>query len=581
MRLITRVGEVATRGWRRLRDIWHRSIQVRVISATLALSLVVVGILGATMLSQISDNLVDAKEESSLSEARAGIREMQAALDVTPFDEANSTTLQGLVIDRARLSTVDAKNPLFHVVLLGSFDVATRSDVATRADLYESVPQAMQEQVSAEPNLAWTYASIDGTDGETPALVVGARVTAPDDEAFGLYYVFPMTETQDAIDVVTAAVSTAGILLILLLGTLAWLVTRQVVTPVRLAAQVAGRFSAGELSERMVVRGTDDIAKLADSFNHMAGSLQRQIGQLEELSRVQQQFVSDVSHELRTPITTVRMAADVLYETKEQFDPSVQRSIELLQTQLDRFEALLTDLLEISRFDAGAAVLHAEPQDIRDVIIDVAEAAKPLATRKGCEIVLDLPDEPCVTEFDARRIQRVLRNLVVNAVEHGEGNDVVVTAGADDDAVAITVRDYGVGLKPGESSLVFHRFWRADPARARTTGGSGLGLSIALEDAKLHGGWLQAWGDPGEGSQFRLTLPREAGVEFTSSPLPLTPADSPQLWSRSPGVGEPYQTIVPSSDAGSSSPPSEPAAEEHATDAVADPAVVDGAGRHG
>jgi two-component system sensor histidine kinase MtrB len=131
-----------------------------------------------------------------------------------------------------------------------------------------------------------------------------------------------------------------------------------------------------------------------------------------------------------------------------------------------------------------------------------------------------------IAEADARRVERVLRNLVVNAVEHGDGKDVVIRLASAGGAVAIAVRDYGVGLKPGEATRVFNRFWRADPARARTTGGTGLGLSIAVEDARLHGGWLQAWGEPGGGSQFRLTLPRTAGESLRGSPIALEPEDS-------------------------------------------------------
>jgi two-component system, OmpR family, sensor histidine kinase MtrB len=102
----------------------------------------------------------------------------------------------------------------------------------------------------------------------------------------------------------------------------------------------------------------------------------------------------------------------------------------------------------------------------------------------------------------------------------------VVTTALDSDAVAVSVRDYGVGLRPGEEQKVFDRFWRADPARARTIGGSGLGLAISLEDARLHGGWLQAWGERGKGSVFRLTLPRVAGAELVGSPLPLGPDEA-------------------------------------------------------
>ena len=245
------------------------------------------------------------------------------------------------------------------------------------------------------------------------------------------------------------------------------------------------------------------------------------MAELEDLSQVQRQFVSDVSHELRTPLTTIRIAADVLFAASGQMDPAASRSAELLQSQLERFESLLVDLLEISRYDANAATLDAEPVDICDIVRHSADVAQQLAERRGAKIQFELPPEPCVAEADGRRVARILRNLLVNAVEHGENRDAVVTVASDRDAVAVTVRDYGVGLRPGEEHLVFDRFWRADPARARTTGGTGLGLSIALEDARLHGGWLEAWGEPGRGSVFRLTLRRTLSGSLAGSPLPL------------------------------------------------------------
>jgi two-component system sensor histidine kinase MtrB len=276
----------------------------------------------------------------------------------------------------------------------------------------------------------------------------------------------------------------------------------------------------------MKVRGDDDLARLARSFNDMAASLQLKIDQLEDLSRVQRRFVSDVSHELRTPLTTVRMAADVLHEGRESFDPATARSAELLQTQLDRFEALLGDLLEISRFDAGAATLDLISGDLRDAVTSVVEALTPLAERTETAVVVSMPKTAVVAEYDPRRLDRILRNLLANAIEHGESRPIDVVVAGSDEAVAIAVRDHGTGLRPGESSLVFNRFWRADPARVRSIGGTGLGLPIAMEDARLHGGWLQAWGSPGDGACFRLTLPRRAGAELTASPLPLEPTDA-------------------------------------------------------
>jgi two-component system sensor histidine kinase MtrB len=147
-----------------------------------------------------------------------------------------------------------------------------------------------------------------------------------------------------------------------------------------------------------------------------------------------------------------------------------------------------------------------------------------LAERHESQLVVHRPAETVIAEVDARRVERILRNLVGNAIEHGAGRPIEITLAANRTAAAVTVRDRGVGLSSAEAQHVFDRFWRADPSRVRTVGGSGLGLSISLEDARLHGGWLQVWGQQGAGAQFRLTLPLAAGGELTSSPLPLRPA---------------------------------------------------------
>ncbi len=363
------------------------------------------------------------------------------------------------------------------------------------------------------------------TGETTKYLVYGSPVPT----RFGqieLYYLVPLGRQDVTAADARATVVATGVALVILLGLLAALVTRLVVNPVRVAARTAQRLSAGLLDQRMVVNGEDDLALLAASFNQMATNLQRQILRLEEMSRLQRRFTSDVSHELRTPLTTVRMAADLIFAERDEFDPAVARSAELLQAELDRFEELLTDLLEISRFDAGFAMLDSEPTDLVPVVHRVVDRLAGLAERVGVPIELDLPGTPVIAEVDPRRVERVLRNLVGNAVEHGEARPVLITLGIDETAVAITVRDHGVGLKVGEEKLVFNRFWRADPSRARQTGGTGLGLSISLEDARLHGGWLEAWGAPGQGAQFRLTLPARAGDRLTTSPLRLVPADA-------------------------------------------------------
>ena len=524
-----------------IRGRWRRSLFFRVVATTLALSLLVVIVLGQVLVGRISSGLLDAKERSSLLEARAGLTQAQGL--VAASDQTDTAAATRLIDQVAfQLANRGGGTPRLYDVLLLSSSAGVPQR-GTNLVSEASVPLDLRTAVVEGQRQAWTYTEIVYTDGRlpVPGLAVGAPLTVRGLGTYELYYVFPLGQEQATLDLVRRTLVFAGLVLVLLLGLIAWFVTRQVVDPVRYAASIAEQFSAGRLSERMTVTGEDDLARLATSFNHMAASLQRQIGQLEELSRVQRRFVSDVSHELRTPLTTVRMAADVLHDARVDFDPATARSAELLQTQLDRFESLLTDLLEISRFDAGAAVLDPQATDLRDVVSRVVEMAAPLAERRGAPVRLDLPRTECIADVDVRRIERVLRNLVDNAVEHSEGRPVDVCVRCADGAVAVSVRDHGVGLRPGESSLVFNRFWRADPARARTTGGTGLGLAIALEDASLHGGWLQAWGQPGDGANFRLTLPCRLQDELVRSPLPLEPVDADQTRRLPVAVGGPAQ----------------------------------------
>ncbi|AZM89410.1 MULTISPECIES: MtrAB system histidine kinase MtrB [Streptomyces] len=528
--------------------IWRRNIQLRVVAATLLMSLAVVLALGFVVIAQVSKGLLDAKEEAAQSQAAGGFAVAQEKAN-TPFaadgpDATDnkvgrdaSTWMNSLVKQLA-----SGGQTAFEVVALGA-GTGTGEQTAPGAqgvkgarasgnvDPTASVPLALRRSVNHATGTFKTFSQIRYTAGAgeklpEPALVIGKRLTDINGDPYDLYYLFPLTQEEESLNLVKVTIATAGVFVVVLLGAIAWLVVRQVVTPVRMAAGVAERLSAGRLQERMKVTGEDDIARLGEAFNKMAQNLQNKIQQLEDLSRLQRRFVSDVSHELRTPLTTVRMAADVIHDARVDFDPVTARSAELLAGQLDRFESLLSDLLEISRFDAGAADLQAEPIDLRDVVRRVIDGAEPLAEHKGTRIRVLGDTQPVIAEADARRVERVLRNLVVNAVEHGEGRDVVVRLASAGGAVAVAVRDYGVGLKPGEATRVFNRFWRADPARARTTGGTGLGLSIAVEDARLHGGWLQAWGEPGGGSQFRLTLPRTADEPLRGSPIPLEPEDS-------------------------------------------------------
>ena len=530
------VSQAVRRWMLRLRERWGRSLQLRVVTATFVLSAVVVSVLGYFLMQRYVSDLYASKQRTAENVAQVGlnIARNSAAFQVPP-SATTSSDLYSLANQLATQKTGPGVGAAYsqsgspfalRLVVRPGNQLSPAFTSGQQVGFYgiPELPQKLVHVVNSEsPNdplySLWTRMPYGNSSVPVPGLLAGAKFGTE----YELYYFFPLTAEQQTISSIQRTMLLVGIAAVFLLAAISWLVTRWVVVPVRQAAHGAWRLSAGHLNERMEVRGTDELAALATSFNEMAASLQEKLGELEDLSQVQRQFVSDVSHELRTPLTTIRIAADVLFGTRDQMDPAVGRSAELLQSQLERFESLLTDLLEISRYDANAATLDAEHADIGSIVRQSADVAQQLAERRGSRIEFRLPAEACIAEVDRRRVERIVRNLLQNAVEHGENKDIVVTAAADSGAVAVTVRDFGVGLRPGEEQLVFDRFWRADPARARTSGGTGLGLAIALEDARLHGGWLEAWGEPGRGCVFRLTVPRLVGGELQGSPLPLNP----------------------------------------------------------
>ena len=507
---------------------WRRSLQFKTVLATLLLVTVAAGGIGAFLSHQIAGALYEERLTQFCAEATSGLSSVKenfrttAAVDREGTERLVSNTLsllegRGAETPRRYLLTPLPGQENLYVSPLG--DGITAS----------GIPAPLGKAVAAldpdgEDIVHWSALAL--AHGE-PGLAFGTKVTLPPDRSeYALYLIYDLSTMQQTLDDIHRILWIAGGLLLAIIGTIAWVVTKAGVGAVSAAASVSEKLAAGELQERMEVKGEDEVARLAASFNHMAATLQDQITQLAQLSRMQQGFVSDVSHELRTPLTTVRMAAEVLYDARDGFDPVSKRSTELLYHQVERFQALLADLLEISRFDAGAAEPDLEAADILGIVRDVVDATEPLAVNNGSQVRIVCREERVVVDADPRRIERIVRNLVVNALEHGEGKPVEIAVATNADAVGVAVRDYGIGMTEDDAARVFDRFWRADPARARTTGGSGLGLAIAAEDARLHQGWLEAWGSPGDGACFRLTLPRRHGTGFAASPVPLSPQDT-------------------------------------------------------
>ncbi|WP_100447346.1 MtrAB system histidine kinase MtrB [Glycomyces xiaoerkulensis] len=508
-----RARNLAARAAEPTLSAYRASLQLRVVTATLVASTVLVLTFSFVVAGSVTSGLLSDRQDTAVDETANAVEFAAEELQTytSSADTALAPSMQGVVNELA-------EDPVFAPVIL----MRTSDGQVTKSHPVGEVaaPSVDMAELVRDGNVVSQYGSYDFEGAETmPYLVVGAHIDLSVD--YELYAFYPLSSQQDAIGLLRTNLALAGVALVLLLGVIAALVTRLVVTPVREAARTSQRLAAGLLHERMEVRGSDDLARLAGSFNLMAENLQSQIRRLEEMSMMQRRFTSDVSHELRTPLATIRMAADLLYDLRDDFDEVTKRSTELLQNEIDRFEELLTELLEISRFDSGFASLEVDAVDVNPLVEDVVRTFDGLAEECGVTVEVARPARRVVAEVDSRRVQRVLRNLVSNAIEHAEGKPVEVTVAESETAVAIGVRDHGVGLKPGHADRVFDRFWRADPSRARKTGGTGLGLAISLEDAKLHSGRLEATGAPGRGTLFVLTLPLQSGNRVVSSPIPL------------------------------------------------------------
>lgn len=496
---------------------WRRSMLLRLVVTTLVVGVGTVVTLGLYLTSEIRDGLVETRVERILSESAGDAAAAQAQMNASTAETPGE--LQLLVYD-----TLDALQVLGgdgrSLVLLPNPENTSNTVLNTLVSVSTAaVSPEMRDAVQDGSAQPWQFANLNA-EGE-PGVVVGSPLEIRSAGQYELYFVYSLAAEQQTLSLIQRVLGFGAATLVALVVIMTFMVTLQAVRPVRSAARVASRLAEGRLSERMPVRGNDEMATLARTFNEMAESLQRQITRMEGLSRLQRRFVSDVSHELRTPLTTVRMASDVLYDARDTFAPDVSRSAELLNNQLDRFETLLADLLEISRIDAGAARLEFDRIDLGNLVREEIEAILPAIEDPGVQFRLWNSEGSHLASMDRPRVSRIVRNLLSNAVEHAQGKPIDVAVVGNTRSLAVVVRDYGVGLTPQQTDRVFDRFWRADAARARTMGGTGLGLSIAREDATLHDGKLEAWGSPGNGASFRLMLPRTSRGLGQQAALPL------------------------------------------------------------
>ena len=536
--------------FRAIHRLWVHSLQFRSVTSAGIMMLIAFIAVGTSLSNQIATSLFENKKNQALEESIKGFDNVQSVL-------GSSETRTDSEIRRnvtRTLTLLDASGDTQRRWVLVPLDQQSKKgfipeqsgDNALDAS---TIPEDFKTTVRDSPGgVFWEKKDLsepEKSNGEPyPALIIGTSVSIPQNPDYGLFVVYDLSESSSTITYINVVLGTGVTVLLILVLSIVWFVTRLAVRPITLTAITAEKLAAGDLNRRVSVRGKHQAARLGISFNKMADSLQEQITQLERLSTLQQRFVSDVSHELRTPLSTVRLSSELLYDSRDTLNPVQSRSVELMHNQVDRFQALLSDLLEISRFDAGSAVLNIDAEDFMRVLNDVLVEVIPHLERTGTRLIVHSEQAHIDIDIDRVRIERVLRNLLFNAIEHGESNPVDIYIATNATNLGVAVRDHGIGLSEEEAAQVFNRFWRADTSRKRTLGGTGLGLSITAEDVRLHGGRIEAWGMKGKGACFTMNLPLVHGGELGPSPVLITGEPEPEAYAHSALAGDTLSTSL-------------------------------------
>jgi signal transduction histidine kinase len=352
----------------------------------------------------------------------------------------------------------------------------------------QEVPSGLRRLV-LHGDLAYERKQIGGTN----YLIVGG----PAGSGTELYFFFSEDDLRHELAVLRNILAAGVAILVLLAGFAGALLARRTLRPVDRASKAARSLAEGLLETRLPVEGRDEFGVWAQSFNEMAGALEAKIADLSAAQARERRFTADVAHELRTPLTALVGEASLLAEHLERMPADSRRPAELLIADVARLRRLVDDLLEISRLDAGAESVHAEPVDLRALVGATVEA-------RGWNGRVRLDGDGLSLTSDPRRLERIVGNLVDNALEHG-GKEVAIRIGREGEAVAVEIADDGPGIPPEHLRHIFERFYKAD--EARSGGGTGLGLAIARENARLLGGEIDVSSVPGEGTRFTLRLP--------------------------------------------------------------------------
>lgn len=499
------------------------SLPVRLTVMMMIGTLTMMGVLSVFVTSSVKEGLFEKRLEQVLVDAAVRNEEMQASFDEITVDSAGALQeiAYGIVSEqRDSLAGVGGVG----IMLLNPPQTGRENQINDLVDpgMKELLTEQMRSAVMQKGSLHWQSVGVKNKNGETiPAIIVGTQLRLPLVGATEIYFVYSLSNEQASLDLIQHALLLGAMLLMVMLSVLMLVLAYSTLLPVRRTASAATAIASGKLETRMEVKGIDELARLSHAFNNMAASLAEQFENYEQLSKLQQRFVSDVSHELRTPLSSIRVASDLLYEDRQELPQHLIRSSEILHDQVNRFDAMLADLIEISRIDAATVKPQLASTDVVKIVKKVIADSTTLAEKLGTSVSFTGIGE-IVADIDQIRVERIIRNLVTNAIEYAAGLPVEVKVAATASCVAVQVIDHGMGMTDGVAQHVFDRFYRADPSRKRTTGGTGLGLAISAEDAALHEGHLTVLSCPQFGSAFLLLLPRYEGLEITEIPAEIS-----------------------------------------------------------
>ncbi|MBB5118802.1 ATP-binding protein [Streptomyces eurocidicus] len=378
-------------------------------------------------------------------------------------------------------------------------------------DARMAIPQGLQKKVR-NGVAAFQRMDIDGDAW----LAIGLPVTYADDgrpSGLEVYAQMPLREDEINVRALVQAAQSGAVPGVALAAVPALIAARGVLRPVRELRRATRKIAAGELDTRLKVTGRDELADLSRTFNDMAEALEENVAELRRMEANSRRFAADVSHELRTPLAAMTAVVDVLDDDVASLDPDTAYAVRLISEETGKLARMVEDLMEISRFDAGAAALHLDE-------VDVAETVRKTLQARGWQddVAVDLPED-VRARLDPRRIDVVVANLVGNALKHGGAPVAVAVRVAEGETpeagerLLIEIADRGRGIDPEVLPHVFERFFKADSARARSEG-SGLGLAITLENVRLHDGTVRAANRPEGGAVFTVDLPlRHCGGE--------------------------------------------------------------------